>query len=46
MSRRSASLWTRHHRMRVISNPKFPAQPAAAYGGWLGGSEEATFSQG
>ncbi|MBI4750769.1 MAG: hypothetical protein HY774_20010 [Acidobacteria bacterium] len=38
MSRWSASLWTRHHRMRVISNPNFPARPAVAYGGgWPGG---------
>ncbi|MBI4748706.1 MAG: hypothetical protein HY774_09455 [Acidobacteria bacterium] len=47
MSRWSASLWTRHHRLRVISNPNFPARPAAAVGGgWPGGGEEATFSQG
>ncbi|MBI4750055.1 MAG: hypothetical protein HY774_16340 [Acidobacteria bacterium] len=44
MSRWSASLWTRHHRMRVISNPNFPARPAAAYGsGWPGGVRRQCF---
>ncbi|MBI4748245.1 MAG: hypothetical protein HY774_07125 [Acidobacteria bacterium] len=46
MSRWSTSLWTRHHQMRVISNPNFPARPAAYGGGWPGGGEKATFSQG
>ncbi|MBI4750961.1 MAG: hypothetical protein HY774_20975 [Acidobacteria bacterium] len=47
MSRWSASLWTRHHRMRISSRLPPPGQPPpTAAAGWAGKGWGATGSQG